>query len=42
MDALVLGPGNIAQAHTVGEWIAVEQLYEAVEVYSRLIEELCA
>ena len=41
-DALVLGPGNIAQAHTVGEWIAVEQLHEAVEVYSRLIENLCA
>ncbi len=41
MDALVLGPGNIDQAHTVGEWIAVEQLHEAVEVYTRLIEELC-
>ena len=41
MDALVLGPGNIDQAHTVGEWIAVEQLQEAVEVYTRLIGELC-
>ena len=41
-EALVLGPGNIAQAHTVGEWIALEQLQEAVEVYSRLIEDLCA
>ncbi len=41
MDALVLGPGNIDQAHTVGEWIAVEQLHGAVEVYTRLIEELC-
>ena len=41
MDALVLGPGNIDQAHTVGEWIAVEQLQEAVEVYTRLIEDLC-
>ncbi len=41
MDALVLGPGNIDQAHTVGEWIAVEQLHGAVEVYTRLIEDLC-
>ncbi len=41
MDALVLGPGNIDQAHTVGEWIAVEQLTRAVEVYTRLIEEMC-
>ena len=41
MNALVLGPGNIDQAHTVGERIAVEQLQEAVEVYTRLIGELC-
>ena len=41
MEAPVLGPGNIDQAHTVGEWIAVEQLWEAVEVYTRLIGELC-
>ncbi len=41
MDALVLGPGNIDQAHTVGEWIAIEQLHEAVDVYTRLIGDLC-
>lgn len=32
MDALVLGPGDIDQADTVGEWNAVEQLQGAVEV----------
>ena len=31
----------LAQAHTVGEWIAVAQLREAVEVYTRLIGALC-
>lgn len=41
MQSLVLGPGNIAQAHTVGEFIDVAQLEEAVEVYSRLIVDLC-
>ncbi len=41
MAALVLGPGNIAQARIVGEWIAVEQLHDAVEVYTRLIGALC-
>ena len=41
LDALALGPGNIEQAHTVGEWIAVEQLREAVEVYTRLVGDLC-
>jgi acetylornithine deacetylase len=38
---VVLGPGNIAQAHTVGEWIDVAQLEQAVHVYRQLIEEIC-
>ncbi len=42
MQSVVLGPGNIAQAHTVGEFIDIVQLEEAVEVYSRMIEDLCA
>ena len=29
----VLGPGSIAQAHTVDEWIAIDQLELAVEIY---------
>ncbi|MCX6049746.1 MAG: M20/M25/M40 family metallo-hydrolase [Chloroflexi bacterium] len=38
---VILGPGNIAQAHTVGEWIDVAQLSSAVEIYRRLIEMVC-
>ena len=38
---VVLGPGNIAQAHTKGEWIEVEQLIRAVDIYERMIERLC-
>jgi acetylornithine deacetylase len=38
---VVLGPGNIAQAHTKGEWIEVEQLTRAVDIYERMIEQLC-
>jgi acetylornithine deacetylase len=41
LEAVVLGPGSIAQAHTNGEWIALEQLYRAVDVYTRMIEDLC-
>jgi len=41
MDTIVLGPGNIAQAHTVGEWISVEQLNRAVNVYRELVSEFC-
>ena len=41
LDLVVLGPGSIAQAHTVGEWIAVDQLHEAVRVYTDMIEHAC-
>ncbi len=33
IPSIVLGPGDIAQAHTKDEWIEVEQLERAVEVY---------
>lgn len=35
--AFVFGPGDIAQAHTAGEWVAVDQLEEAKRVYARLL-----
>lgn len=38
LPALVLGPGRIAQAHTADEWVALEQLERAFELYARLIE----
>ncbi|WP_432842171.1 M20 family metallopeptidase [Dactylosporangium sp. CA-092794] len=33
---VVCGPGDIAQAHTLSEWVAVEQLHRAAEVYLSL------
>jgi acetylornithine deacetylase len=33
---IVLGPGDLAQAHTKDEWLAVEQLRKAAEVYEAL------
>ena len=41
-ETVVCGPGSIAQAHSDGEWIEIAQLYEAVEVYSRLIDTFCS
>ena len=41
LQLVVLGPGDIAQAHTVGKWIAIDQLQRAVTVYERMIETLC-
>jgi len=41
LEAVILGPGNIAQAHTVGEFIDVAQMQRAVDVYGRMIQQLC-
>lgn len=37
LPAIVLGPGDIAQAHTKDEWVAIEQVEKAVEVYGALM-----
>ena len=36
IPAAVLGPGSISQAHTADEWIAIDQLDLAVEIYFRI------
>ncbi len=40
-QCVILGPGNIEQAHTIGEWVEIKQLEDAVGIYTRMIEELC-
>jgi acetylornithine deacetylase len=40
-QCVILGPGSIAQAHTIGEWVEVQQLEDAVGIYQRLIADLC-
>lgn len=37
IPALVLGPGNIEQAHVVDEWLSVEQLETALDIYQKLV-----
>ncbi len=41
VQLVVMGPGNIAQAHTDGEWIELSQLEHAVSVYARMVQEVC-
>lgn len=41
-NLLVLGPGDIAQAHTADEWISLEQLEKGSRLYARLIQRWCA
>lgn len=36
IPAVVCGPGEIAQAHTNDEWVAVDQLVDAAAVYAEL------
>jgi acetylornithine deacetylase len=35
MDAVVCGPGDIAQAHAADEWVEVAQLYQARDLFAR-------
>ena len=41
VQLVVMGPGDIAQAHTDGEWIELAQLHRAVDVYRRMVQEVC-
>lgn len=36
IPCVVLGPGDIAQAHTSDEWVDVEQVAEAAEIYAEI------
>ena len=38
LTALVYGPGDIAQAHSADEWVALEQLATAATTYRHLLE----
>lgn len=40
-ELVVLGPGDIAQAHTNDEWIALEQLERGTELYADAIKRWC-
>lgn len=37
IPAIVLGPGNIDQAHVLDEWVSVEQLERALKIYTKLV-----
>ena len=38
LPAIVLGPGNIAQAHVQDEWVSLEQLELALKIYTKLVQ----
>ena len=40
-NRIVLGPGDIRQAHKSDEWIELEQLEKGEQIYRQLIDEFC-
>ena len=40
-NRVVIGPGDIAQAHTTDEWIELEQLERGADVYASAIRRWC-
>ena len=41
METVVLGPGSIEVAHQPNEFIEIEQLQQAINIYSALIQKIC-
>jgi acetylornithine deacetylase len=39
LDTIVYGPGDIAQAHTAGEWVRLEDLAAALAAYERILSD---
>ncbi len=40
-EAIVLGPGDISQAHANDEFCSTEQIWQATKIYYELIESFC-
>ena len=40
-NRVIIGPGNIAQAHTSDEWISIDQLVKGVNVFKNAITRWC-
>jgi acetylornithine deacetylase len=38
LNAVVFGPGDIAQAHTADEWVSVPLLQQVAEIYRRMLD----
>jgi acetylornithine deacetylase len=41
METVVLGPGNIDQAHQIDEYLALDQIEPCVNIVRNLIERFC-
>jgi len=42
IPTIVLGPGDIAQAHTADEWVDLHQVEQAAEIYYRIMRDFAS
>jgi acetylornithine deacetylase len=42
IPTVVFGPGSIDQAHTIDEWIEIDQLHQATEILKQFIVQNCS
>ena len=42
METVVIGPGSILQAHTVDEWMALDQFPQGISIFSQFVKRFCA
>jgi acetylornithine deacetylase/succinyl-diaminopimelate desuccinylase family protein len=42
IPSIIFGPGNLEQAHSVDEWIDVEEIYQAAKVYAAIAFRILA
>jgi acetylornithine deacetylase len=40
-DAVVIGPGDIREAHRTGEFVPVDQLHRCVNIIEQAIRSIC-
>ena len=40
-EVVILGPGGIDVAHTTEEFVSIQELHEAIDVYTQLIQRFC-
>ena len=41
METVIIGPGSILQAHTVNEWMALDQFEKGANIFSQFVERFC-
>ncbi len=41
METVIIGPGSILQAHTVDEWMALDQFEKGIDIFSQFVDRFC-